>query len=139
MSDLSIIKRDIAAETEGVDVPFTPVPGITLRIARWQNPRYQKRIDEIAAPFRAAWKAGDVPEGQVAEIMDRAASECLLVGWTGIEEPGENGLVAVPYSTQKSYEYMHDPLYAEVRMFVLERSQEAERYRLSARKKALGN
>lgn len=140
MADLSTIKRDVQAEIEGIRIEFDQVPGIFFVIARFQNPRYAKRIDELTAEIRGAWLTGDVPEEKVREILDLCASETLLVGWDGLEEADADGaLHTVPYSNAKAYEILHDPAYIDVRNFVLWHSRQAEQYRVAARKKALGN
>lgn len=137
MADISTIKRDVAAESAGVLIPFDQVPGISFRIARTNNPNYTKLLDEMTKDIRGAWIAGDLPQEKVDEILDTVASRTLLTGWEGIED-GEP-LVPVPYSHSQSFIYMHDPQFADVRNFVLWHARNGENYRLAARKKALGN
>ena len=136
MPDISKIKRDATAEIEGVEVPFI-IPGITLRIARSGNPRYRKRLAELAEEYRATAKVVEIPDDAWDKIVQRAGSETVLVGWTGVEEG--DPLVTVPYSHEKAFEFLSDPAYADVAAFVARQCNEAESYRLSARKKNLGN
>lgn len=135
MGNLSTIRRDFAKEQDGVWLVFSPA-GLRLKLARWGNPRFQARLDELMAPHKTLQLVENLPEELVLDLCKQAASETVLVDW---DDNHDDEGQPIPYSAAKALEYFHDPELSDLWLFVFKESQRASVYRKEAKAKALGN
>jgi len=60
-----------------------------------------------------------------SQIMAKAVSETILLGWKGLQMDGKE----LKYSTEKAYEILADPTAEEFLALILEYAQDNERFR----------
>ena len=117
------LEVDLEAEKEGV---WEKVEGIPVRLARWGNPRSQRRFDALMKPHQYEQDRGTLPDEVRDEIINRVLAETIItdVG----EDLGFRGepLVATPACLLN---VLSDPEMKDFRDGVLNRSQKADGYR----------
>lgn len=119
---LSRFTTDSTLELNGVWVDIGE--GAKLLVARVGNPRYRERLRALMKPYKRQVRTDTLPEDLSEDMVLRAFSETILLGWEGLED--EDGK-AVPYSREKAYELLRD--LRDFRAIVAEIAQEQETYR----------
>lgn len=119
---LSRFTTDSTLELNGVWVDIGE--GAKLLVARVGNPRYRERLRALMKPYKRQIRTDTLPEDLSEDMVLRAFSETILLGWEGLED--DNG-AAVPYSREKAYELLRD--LRDFRAMVAEIAQEQEAYR----------
>lgn len=108
------IKKQFATdrnlEIEGIWVPISD--GARIKVARMNNPEFNKLFRKLSKPYMTALQTGTLSEDISEEIMLECYAKTVLVDWDGIEENGEQ----VPYSPEKAKEYLQIDTF---RQFVL--------------------
>lgn len=102
----SNFKTDKKKETDGVDVEFGA--GLTLRVARIGNPRYEAKIAELRRPhLQILRRQQDSAEKDalIQEILQKVAAETVLLGWSGLTDDKDQ---PIPYSKEKALELFKD-------------------------------
>lgn len=122
MVKLSAVTLDMERQTEGV---WTPDPwgyGFEFLIASADNPDFRRAASE-AVRLRDDPKTTDK---DVADAITRAVARHLLKGWRRLDddETGE----PIPYSFERSCDYMGLPQYAHLRSWVEADSGRTQRY-----------
>ena len=107
----SRFKTDTKKEEEGVWVKYEG--GVSLKIARLNNPKYKEYSLKRSKPHLRRLQAGTI-DGDVAEdIMKDAIANTVLLDWKGLlDEKGNE----IPFSQEKAREQFdeaHD-FYTEV-------------------------
>lgn len=74
-------------EIEGVVLPLAE--GVTLRVARFNNPRMEEHMQRIGKPYARSIKMGTFPPQEMRKLMAKAMSHHVLLDWTGLEEDGK--------------------------------------------------
>lgn len=129
-------KTDVAKSSKGIWVDYEG--GIRFRIARAGNVAYQAKLRELLADNLPSLRhrKGQQFSDQELEAHLRAAAECVLVDWDGIE--GDDGAV-LPYSVDAAYAILSSDETQEVAAFVWGVASDAAAYRKSSVEAALGN
>lgn len=113
---------DTTAEIEGVIVEYGDAK---LKIARRGNPAHQKLMTKLLKQNKIVLDSkGDAAEKAAKEIMARAISKTILLGWEGVEYKGK----PLPYTQEKAYELLL--AHNDFRDFVHEASDDMERFKV---------
>jgi hypothetical protein len=127
MVNIYSLAVDPKLEVNGVDTTWF---GITFKIARMGNPKYDEEI--IRLSIEAASELGvseeNLPLDKLNEIVKKAASKFILVGWENMED--ENG-DPIPYSHEKALEFFNDVQLKDMYKFIIGSSKIMEKYRRS--------
>jgi hypothetical protein len=83
--------KSTPAEQEGVWFNWDDA---RLKIASIASPRYQRRIADLRAPYRAQIRRGTLPDDTNEQIAVEAMAECILLDWENVCVEGEQ----IPYS-----------------------------------------
>lgn len=136
--DIRKLATDDRLEREGSWVDFAE--GVRFKIAHARNDNYQRGLRKLLRErpeFRTAIREGEEISDQAEERFKpetyRLIAEHILVGWEGIEEGGQ----PVPYSVEKSLEYVTD--LRPVREFVIEQANRNANFRRHLQEADLGN
>jgi hypothetical protein len=132
MFDLHEIATDTVKETDGVWREAGN--GLRLKIARWNNPKYVRRINELQKPYQAQVRAGTLSDEKKAEIAAQAMSETILLDWDGMYAGGE----PLPYSRQGAAAILADPRYQSFFTIVMSFAQDEAAYRVEEVRTELG-
>lgn len=132
MFDLHKIATDTVKETDGVWREAGN--GLRLKIARWNNPKYVRRINELQKPYRAQVQAGTLSEEKKAEIAAQAMSETILLDWDGMFAGGE----PLPYNRQEAARILANPMYQSFFTIVMSFAQDEAAYRVEEVRTELG-
>lgn len=83
-----------------------------LKICSRKKSEYRKCLERLSKPYRAAFRAGHVPEKQMTEIASRAMAKHLLVDWRGMKDSSKldenDEPTDVPYSEDTAFELLVD-------------------------------
>ena len=101
--DLSEKRVDLEAQKDGVWYPMDR--DTRLLIGRVASPYYKEVLRQNFMPYTAELRVGTLPEATRDEITVKTLAECVLLGWEGLTEGGEE----VPYSREKAEEILGDP------------------------------
>lgn len=135
MGKLSRVAIDSERESEGVWVDYEA--GIKLKIARMNNPDYERRMKRRSKFFQVKYRRGQTPDPEeLNPLINDAMAHHILVDWKDVEDDDGKPL---PYSPAKALEIFEDPKYADFRSFVLQVSQEQELFRKEEVEDAAGN
>jgi len=78
ISNLKITPTDPKAEEEGV---WTDYRGVKLKIARLNNPKFQRAFKKFTRPYQKEMRKGTLDNDISKEILAKAMAEGLLVDW----------------------------------------------------------
>lgn len=121
---ISKFATDLDLEEGGVWVDIGD--GAQLKIARIGNPRYQKVIRRLRAPYRAQIRNKTIPEDVSDDLVVKAIAECILLDWKGLED--DNGK-SIKYSQDRAYELLTG--LKDFRLLVAEIAMEGEAFRMA--------
>jgi hypothetical protein len=121
--DLSEVKVDGKTQSEGVWVEHDTET--SFLVARMGNPKFKQRFGALMAPHQRRYDAGKLSNEMQSQIMAKAVSETILLGWKGLQMDGKE----LKYSTEKAYEILADPTAEEFLALILEYAQDNERFR----------
>tara|TARA_R110000824_G_scaffold279432_9_gene467633 strand:- start:912 stop:1316 length:405 start_codon:yes stop_codon:yes gene_type:complete len=134
MAKLSRLRSDSKKETEGVWVEWEH--GVSLLIARLNNPGFQSRVRVLTAKHTKAIRSGSFPDGDMEEVSKSAMAHHVLLGWKNIEDE-DGGELA--YSAEKALEFLTDPDLRDMYQFVLTQANERDLYRREVEEDSAGN
>ncbi len=109
-------------EEEGTWVQIGP--GARLLVARLGNNRYRTAFKRLSKPHQAQLDRGALPDEIQEQILVKAMSETILLGWEGLEENGQ----PLPYSKDAALRLLGE--LKDFREDVLTIARQAEGYRL---------
>ncbi len=139
MTDLLALAVDPELSKEG---KWSTWLGIRLKIRPATSPDFAARVQELLVLEHVKRReAGEAVEELDAEtrlrLTQEAAGELLLVDWGDLEFQGES----VPYSKEKSVEFLTDPRFASLWQYVDRESSSASGFRADpeAFQKAMGD
>lgn len=72
---------DKSKELNGVWFDFE---GSRFLVARWENHNMRERFETLKAPYKRKFERGESAE-KLQELMIKAASECVLLDWEGVQ------------------------------------------------------
>ena len=89
MADLKdLFGVDEEKATEGVWVPLGK--GVEVKVARANNPKYQKLVTRLLRPHRRVIRrGGEAADAVMEEILNRAMAQAILLDWKNIEIDGK--------------------------------------------------
>jgi hypothetical protein len=99
--------------------------GLKVRVARWLNRKFLRRMEDLQRPYRYQIENGTLPRDKDEEIMTRLIAETILTGWEGLEIGGK----AVPYSLNAAVDILNRPDLREFRDEVLRIARTNDRFR----------
>lgn len=127
-----LFKTDKDAEQQGVEHYIGG--GVTLRIARQNNPAYREYIAQLIRPYREEVEAKNLADDVWVELINKAMSKTILVGWDGIKDDNGN---EIQYTPEKALDFLSQmPDFREV---VSAFSTNMENYRVSELEKDIKN
>lgn len=95
----SLFMADPELEEEGVDIPLAD--GVSVKLARWGNKRFDALFKKLVAPHRHLLRNNqDIPPAVMTEIMIRVVAETVLLGWTGFRRKGSDE--PLPFSVENA-------------------------------------
>jgi hypothetical protein len=134
MAKLSSIAIDTKKSIDGVWCPL--YDGIELKIARINNPDYEKYREKLNEPFLRQIRASIIDKGVMADLTKQAVAKCVLIDWKNIEdEVGQ----PIPYSYEKALEILRNPAYVQLADFVMAKACDYELYRQVAKSESIKN
>ena len=134
MAKLNTLKADSAKESDGVWVSWEH--GVELKIARLNNPNFQAEIRKLTAPLTKKIRSGQVADGEMEALSQKAMASHVLVGWRNIED--EDGK-PLKYTPKRSLDLLTDPGLRDLYQFVLTQANERELFRLETVADSRGN
>lgn len=96
-----------------------------LLIARMDNPRYREFVINAMASRVAEKGDAELTDQEQDDIIHRALSETILLGWKDLKIGGEE----VPYSAEKAYDILSHPVLVPFRERVIQESKKFSNYR----------
>ncbi len=85
--DLAKLQTDAEKENDGVWVELQP--GVRVKLARWNNAKFQNVQFKKMLPYRNTMAGGEIEFGIVEKITIECTAETVLLDWDGIEWDGE--------------------------------------------------
>jgi hypothetical protein len=134
MAKLSVIAVDATKSIDGIFVPY--YSDIELKIARLNNPKYEKFLQKLIEPHIREIRANNFDRDKRLDLAKQAAAKYLLVDWKNIED--ENGK-KIPYSPEKALELFRDSKFVDLYNFVIEVANSAEFYRQETKVESIKN
>lgn len=134
MAKLSSIKSDPSKAEGGVWVDYEA--GIRLKVARMGNAAFEAFVRSKQRPKIRGFRAGKISDAEADALTREAVARHVLVGWEHIEDDKGN---AIPYSPEKSIEFLADPALADLYQFVVLQASDAAAYKAEAEEDARGN
>lgn len=123
MFDLSKYAIDKNKETQGVWHAIGD--GLKLKVARYNNPEYVRKYQELIGPHRNTIKAGTMSEEEKANLAADALSKTVLLDWDGLYIGGKE----IPYSTAEAKRILADTRYATFFGWVMDLAQSETAFR----------
>ncbi len=121
MVKLSAVTLDTERQTDGVWTPDPFGAGFEFLIASADSPEFRRAASE-AVRLRDDPKTSDK---DVQDALTRAVAKHLLKGWRRLEDDDGKD---IPYSFERSCDYMGLPQFAHLRAWVESASGRTERY-----------
>lgn len=121
MVKLSQVTLDKERQTEGVWSPDPWGHGFEFLIASSDSPDFRRAASE-AVRLRDDPKTTDK---DVQDALTRAVAKHILKGWRGLEDDSD---APIPYSFERSCDYMGLPQFAHFRSWVESASGRTERF-----------
>lgn len=119
------LKIDPQAEVEGVWIDFDGFPGVRLKIARNNNLKHRRWMQEEMRPMLRRYGGADkIPLEEMESISRKGRAQFILLDWDGVDE--EEGK-PLPYSYEKGLEYLSTM--PDLDEFVASKSLEFENFR----------
>lgn len=110
--------------------------GISFKIAKMGNPKFQAKIRQLTAPFLKEIREDKMPMADMERIQREAIAETILLGWKGIED--DNGNVW-KYSVKRSREMLADEDLVSIYEFVLAESGKQANYEVKVTEDSVKN
>lgn len=107
--------------------------GLSMRIARMNNPNYKKRFQVLTKPHQRALRKDRLSEDIAEGIMVRCLAETIVLDWKGVEEDGKE----TPYSVDNAIRILTE--YSELREYVQEIANVMEGYKEDDDEEAVEN
>ncbi len=80
--------------------------GVTLKIARGNNPNFRQKFRALTRPYKRQIEAGTLPDDKSDAILCEAMAGTVLFGWRGVFPGGEEH----PYSDENAKQLLlNDP------------------------------
>ena len=124
MVSIESVKTDLSKEIEGVWVEYEG--GISLKIARLNNPVHKEVVEKLSAPHMKGFRAHTIPQETRDKISKKAVAETILLDWKNIDDADGN---PIPYSREKALEFFENPELADFYDYVVIVSNQKENYR----------
>lgn len=124
---MDLVKDRIDPQKAKMGAPYNLDGTTTVQVRRWNNPDYRTRILELREDYIGQNQIGEdetLPEEVTRQVMARAMSEHVLVGWSGITRDGKE----VPYSQEAAYEFLCDEGFEEEMFKIINASNSRERF-----------
>ena len=134
MAKLTQFQGDVAREEQGVWVEYAA--GVEFRIARLNNPAYQKCLRKLLKADGRRFRRRRPTDENAEKLTNRALAQHVLVDWRNLED--EDGS-PIPYSVEKALEILSDPQYHDIRDFVVEVATDSDVFAAEEREDAEGN
>ena len=107
---------DLNKETEGVWQTLSMLPDTQIRIAKTNNPKYEKLMRKLYKPYSRTLRRGkELAPEIMEEITNKLVAETIITDWKNM--PGVNG--TVPYSKQEAYNLISQPDLKELKEEIL--------------------
>lgn len=130
--DLRKFAVDIEKEVEGVWVDIGD--RTRLKIARANNPAYNKLFLKLSQPYSRMAKNGLMPENKARELFAEVTAKTILLDWENLELDNQN----IPYSIEKAQEILQNPEFQPFKKFIDEFSQDEANFRQEEIAKEMG-
>tara|TARA_Y100000310_G_scaffold325188_1_gene388286 strand:+ start:287 stop:691 length:405 start_codon:yes stop_codon:yes gene_type:complete len=124
MAQLKTLRSDSKKESEGVWVEWEH--GVSLLVARLNNPAFQARVRKLTQPHQRKIRAGIFDDDDMEKLSVEAMASHVLLGWKHIEDDEGKPL---KYSAAKALELLRDPDLRDLYQFVLTQANERDLYR----------
>ena len=126
---VDLVKRfgvSLAAERDGVWHDLGS--GLRVKLARWGNPRFVRRFEELVAPHRSEIEAGSLDPEVDAAVMAKVMAETIVCDWEGVELDGK----PVKWSESTAEEILKREDLRDFRADLQKRAQRVEKYRITS-------
>jgi hypothetical protein len=121
--DLKSLRVNSKKQTDGVWVEHDMET--SFLIARMGNPRFKALFAKLMSPHQRKFDAGKLSQELQTQIMCRAVSETVLLGWKGLAQDGKE----LKYTKEKAFEILAEDTSEEFLALVIEYAQDNENYR----------
>ena len=103
MGDIKkLFGTDPEKEKDGVWQPVGD--GMEIKVAKLNNPTYNKRFEFLTKPYRRALRKGTLSNDVAESLMIQCLAETILLDWKGLEEKGK----VVKYSVENAIKLLTD-------------------------------
>lgn len=124
MANIESIKTSEDKEENGVWVDFAE--GISLKIARARNPKYQELLRNLIEPKRVEIRNDKVSIEDLNGVLLQVRAKTILLDWKDIED---NEGKPISYSPEKALEFFKDPELRDFYEFVVVISENADQFK----------
>jgi len=125
MADLlELFGTDTKLAEEGVW--HTLGDGFRVRIARWNNPAFQRALEDEMERVADIRDDGGLSEEQDRQIMARVMAGTIVTDWEGAEYEGQ----PLEFTPDNVERVLADPRMRDLRLAISQRAQQADRYRI---------
>lgn len=131
--DLKNLKTDPTKELEGVWEDFGE--GTQILIARIGNKNYEKRLKELALPYKRQIRTNTISEDVYEDLLNKAVAKTIILDWKNLKEDGKE----IKYSPEKAYELISNPAYKDFKEALLTIAQEIALFKVGELEDGLKN
>ena len=122
---LEVFGTDPKAELEG---RWTTIHGdCKMLLARRNNPAHRRKLEQLTADRRAELIDDQIPEEELEDFANQAASTTIILDWENLSFDGES---TVPYSSEAALSLLRDERLRDLRLMVFIEANSADNYRL---------
>lgn len=118
-------------EVSGVKIPIAE--GVSITVARFNNPKMEEHLQRLGKPYARSIKAGQFSNTEMRKLMAKAMSHHVLLGWEGFEEDG----APLTYSAENAERLLNQS--RDFFDLVFEAANEQQNFREDAIEEASGN
>ena len=139
---LSQFKQDETKANEGVVRNFDTEGKCYIRVARANNPKFEKEIRTLSEPYKS-FRKSKIPEKVMEEITKKAMAKCILLEMVGFEDGegdivGEKGAV-IEDTFENRYKVLMHPAYKEFLEMISEISFDFNAFKVESEAEDEGN
>ena len=124
---MDLVKDRIDPEKAKKGTAYSLNDTTTVQIRRWNNAEYRRALLDMREEKLAELKLADdakLPDDVSRDIMAKAMSEHIVVGWHGFTRNGK----AVAYTSAKAYEFLSDEGFEDEMFRIINASANRERF-----------
>jgi polyhydroxyalkanoate synthesis regulator phasin len=124
---------DLALEEDGEWVDYGD--GVKVKVARWGNQSFMKRMEALQKPHRYMIDRGSLPPETDKKIVDTLIAEAIIIDWEGVELDGKK----LPHTIDNALTVLAREDLKDFRRDIVTAAQAVETYRVKELEESVKN